>query len=62
MSTLEVALIQLESLGAEIVSISLPHTKMALGAYAVIAAAEASSNLSRYHDIQRLSGTRLDFS
>ncbi len=34
--------------GAEIVEISLPHTKYALPAYYIIAPAEASSNLARY--------------
>ncbi|MCY4179475.1 MAG: amidase, partial [Litoreibacter sp.] len=34
--------------GAEIVDISLPHTKYALPAYYVVAPAEASSNLARY--------------
>lgn len=34
--------------GAEIVGISLPHTKYALPAYYIVAPAEASSNLARY--------------
>ncbi len=38
----------LESLGAEIVEISLPHTRYALPAYYLIAPAEASANLARY--------------
>ena len=38
----------LEEAGAEMVDISLPHTKYALPAYYVVAPAEASSNLARY--------------
>ncbi len=38
----------LEEAGAEIVHVSLPHTKYALPAYYVVAPAEASSNLARY--------------
>ena len=38
----------LEDAGAEIVHVSLPHTKYALPAYYVVAPAEASSNLARY--------------
>ncbi len=34
--------------GAEIVDVSLPHTKYALPAYYIVAPAEASSNLARY--------------
>jgi aspartyl-tRNA(Asn)/glutamyl-tRNA(Gln) amidotransferase subunit A len=38
----------LKSAGAEIVEISLPHTKYALPTYYIVAPAEASSNLARY--------------
>lgn len=42
----------LRSKGAEIVDISLPHTKYALPAYYIIAPAEASSNLARYDGVR----------
>ncbi len=38
--------------GAEVVDISLPHTKYALPAYYVVAPAEASSNLARYDGVR----------
>ncbi|MFN5081303.1 MAG: Asp-tRNA(Asn)/Glu-tRNA(Gln) amidotransferase subunit GatA [Brevundimonas sp.] len=38
----------LKAAGAEIVDISLPHTKYALPTYYIVAPAEASSNLARY--------------
>jgi aspartyl-tRNA(Asn)/glutamyl-tRNA(Gln) amidotransferase subunit A len=38
----------LKAEGAQIVDISLPHTKYALPAYYIVAPAEASSNLARY--------------
>lgn len=52
----------LKSEGAEIVDISLPHTKYALPSYYIIAPAEASSNLARYDGVRygvRKEGTNL---
>jgi aspartyl-tRNA(Asn)/glutamyl-tRNA(Gln) amidotransferase subunit A len=42
----------LEQAGAEIVDISLPHTKYALPTYYIVAPAEASSNLARYDGVR----------
>ncbi len=42
----------LKAHGAEIVNISLPHTKYALPVYYIIAPAEASSNLARYDGVR----------
>jgi len=42
----------LRDAGAEIVDISLPHTKTALPAYYIVAPAEASSNLARYDGVR----------
>jgi aspartyl-tRNA(Asn)/glutamyl-tRNA(Gln) amidotransferase subunit A len=53
----------LESQGAEIVDISLPHSKYALPTYYIIAPAEASSNLARYDGVRyglRVDGNSLD--
>lgn len=46
------ALKTLESRGAEIKEISLPHTHLAVPAYYVIAPAEASANLSRFDGVR----------
>jgi aspartyl-tRNA(Asn)/glutamyl-tRNA(Gln) amidotransferase subunit A len=48
----------LKDAGAEIVEISLPHTKYALPAYYIVAPAEASSNLARYDGVRY--GLRVD--
>ena len=53
----------LKARGAEIVDISLPHTKYALPTYYIIAPAEASANLARYDGIRyglRVNGEHLD--
>ena len=42
----------LKDAGAEIVDVSLPHTKYALPAYYIVAPAEASSNLARYDGVR----------
>ena len=48
----------LQDAGAEIVDISLPHTKYALPTYYIVAPAEASSNLARYDGVRY--GLRVD--
>ncbi len=42
----------LKQAGAEVVELSLPHTKYALPAYYIVAPAEASSNLARYDGVR----------
>src|SRR4051812_14135546 len=42
----------LKEAGAEMVNVSLPHTKYALPAYYIVAPAEASSNLARYDGVR----------
>ncbi len=46
------ALAHYQKSGAQIVDISLPHTEYAVGAYYLIATAEASANLARYDGIR----------
>ena len=46
------ALRQIEELGAEIIEISLPHTKYAVACYYIIQPSEVSSNLARYDGIR----------
>lgn len=46
------AIEKLKSLGAELVPVSLPHTKYALATYYITAPAEASANLARYDGVK----------
>ena len=43
---------ELEKLGAKCLDIELPHTKLSIPAYYVVAPAECSSNLSRYDGVR----------
>jgi aspartyl-tRNA(Asn)/glutamyl-tRNA(Gln) amidotransferase subunit A len=52
------AVATLESLGAEVVEVSLPHAGYGLPAYYLIAPAEASSNLARFDGVRY--GLRVD--
>ena len=51
-AAVEAATRALEKLGAELVPVSLPHTKYALATYYLVAPAEASSNLARYDGVR----------
>jgi len=46
------ALAHFDSLGAEIVDVSLPHTEYAIATYYMIASAEASANLARFDGVR----------
>jgi aspartyl-tRNA(Asn)/glutamyl-tRNA(Gln) amidotransferase subunit A len=46
------AIDRLKDLGAQVSSVSLPHTEYAVPAYYLIATAEASSNLARYDGVR----------
>jgi aspartyl-tRNA(Asn)/glutamyl-tRNA(Gln) amidotransferase subunit A len=50
-SSVDAAIAQYKSLGAQIVNVSLPHTEYGIAAYYIIAPCEASSNLARYDGV-----------
>ncbi|MCC6698667.1 MAG: Asp-tRNA(Asn)/Glu-tRNA(Gln) amidotransferase subunit GatA [Candidatus Hydrogenedentes bacterium] len=49
---IQAAIKVLESLGAEIVEVSLPHTDYAIATYYIICTAEASANLARFDGVR----------
>jgi aspartyl-tRNA(Asn)/glutamyl-tRNA(Gln) amidotransferase subunit A len=51
-TTVRKAVANLESQGAEVIDISLPHTEFALSTYYIIAPAEASANLARFDGVR----------
>jgi aspartyl-tRNA(Asn)/glutamyl-tRNA(Gln) amidotransferase subunit A len=51
-SAVMTAVKQLDSLGAEIVEVSLPHTDYAISVYYILATAEASANLARFDGVR----------
>jgi aspartyl-tRNA(Asn)/glutamyl-tRNA(Gln) amidotransferase subunit A len=57
-ASVKAALDVLKKEGAELVSVSLPHTEYAVAVYYLVATAEASSNLARYDGVKY--GLRID--
>src|SRR5438874_11947351 len=51
-SAIDAAIAQLETLGAEIVHVSLPHTDYSTAVYYILATAEASANLARFDGVR----------
>jgi aspartyl-tRNA(Asn)/glutamyl-tRNA(Gln) amidotransferase subunit A len=51
-AAINAALKQMNSLGAEIVDVSLPHTDYAIAVYYILATAEASANLARFDGVR----------
>jgi aspartyl-tRNA(Asn)/glutamyl-tRNA(Gln) amidotransferase subunit A len=51
-TAVDAAIKQLQSLGAEIIEVSLPHTEYAIGVYYILATAEASANLARFDGVR----------
>ena len=56
--SLRSAIKQIESLGAEVLEVSLPHTQYAIPVYYLILFAEASSNLAKYDGVRYGSSER----
>jgi aspartyl-tRNA(Asn)/glutamyl-tRNA(Gln) amidotransferase subunit A len=51
-SAVEAAVAHLNSLGAEIIEVSLPHTGYSIDVYYILATAEASTNLARFDGVR----------
>jgi len=51
-TALDKAVAHFNSLGAEIIDVSLPHTEYAIASYYMIASAEASANLARFDGVR----------
>jgi aspartyl-tRNA(Asn)/glutamyl-tRNA(Gln) amidotransferase subunit A len=51
-AAVDAAVKQLQSLGAEIVEVSLPHTDYSIAVYYILATAEASANLARFDGVR----------
>ena len=51
-AAIDAAIKQLQSLGAEIVDVSLPHTDYGIAVYYFLATAEASANLARFDGVR----------
>jgi aspartyl-tRNA(Asn)/glutamyl-tRNA(Gln) amidotransferase subunit A len=51
-TAVEKAVTHFQSLGAEIVDVSLPHTEYAVATYYMLASAEASANLARFDGVR----------
>jgi aspartyl-tRNA(Asn)/glutamyl-tRNA(Gln) amidotransferase subunit A len=51
-SAVDAAVAHLQSLGAEIVDVSLPYTEEAISVYYILATAEASANLARFDGVR----------
>jgi aspartyl-tRNA(Asn)/glutamyl-tRNA(Gln) amidotransferase subunit A len=51
-AAIEAAVKNLNSLGAEIIDVSLPHTEYATAVYYILATAEASANLARFDGVR----------
>jgi Asp-tRNAAsn/Glu-tRNAGln amidotransferase A subunit and related amidases len=51
-AAIDAAVKQLNSLGAEIIEVSLPSTEYAVAVYYIIATAEASANLARFDGVR----------
>jgi len=51
-AAIDAAVKQMNSLGAEVVDVSLPHTDYAVAVYYIVATAEASANLARFDGVR----------